>query len=204
MRIFSDHRWSLPIYPKTGCELGLRLWWQWGNDITHVLEMHTWLAWWSEAVTRALSVSSAAACPWWTSCSWCQSSWGPCTAESRRSSVGVPRPLPARPNSVHPAATRQHTFHVHPLPARPKLVHPTATRQHTYHVHPLPAWPNSVHPAATRQHTAYHVTWLAVWHSGSVNHHTNEVGRQEGHLACKKTEWWDVGVVVWDEVQTCI
>jgi len=24
------------------------------------------------------------------------------------------------------------------------------------------------------------------------------VGRQEGHLACKKTEWWDVGVVVWD------
>jgi len=28
------------------------------------------------------------------------------------------------------------------------------------------------------------------------------VGRQEGHPACKKTEWWDVGVVVWDEVQT--
>ena len=22
------------------------------------------------------------------------------------------------------------------------------------------------------------------------------VGRQEGHPACKKTEWWDVGVVV--------
>jgi len=30
------------------------------------------------------------------------------------------------------------------------------------------------------------------------------VGWQEGHLACKKTEWWDVGVVIWDEVQTCI
>jgi len=30
------------------------------------------------------------------------------------------------------------------------------------------------------------------------------VGRQEGHPACKKTEWWDVGVVVLDEVQTCI
>ena len=30
------------------------------------------------------------------------------------------------------------------------------------------------------------------------------VGRQEGHPACKKTEWWDVGVVVWDRVQTCI
>jgi len=29
------------------------------------------------------------------------------------------------------------------------------------------------------------------------------VGRQEVHPACKKTEWWDVGVVVWDEVQTC-
>jgi len=27
---------------------------------------------------------------------------------------------------------------------------------------------------------------------------------QEGHPACKKTEWWDVGVVVWDGVQTCI
>jgi len=26
----------------------------------------------------------------------------------------------------------------------------------------------------------------------------------EGHPACKKPEWWDVGVVVWDEVQTCI
>jgi len=24
------------------------------------------------------------------------------------------------------------------------------------------------------------------------------VGRQEGHPACKKTEWWDVGMVVWD------
>jgi len=22
------------------------------------------------------------------------------------------------------------------------------------------------------------------------------VGRQEGHLACKKTEWWDSGVVI--------
>ena len=31
----------------------------------------------------------------------------------------------------------------------------------------------------------------------------NVSGRQEGHPACKKTEWWDVGVVVW-EVQTCI
>jgi len=30
------------------------------------------------------------------------------------------------------------------------------------------------------------------------------VGRQEGHPACKKLEWWDFGVVVWDEVQTCI
>jgi len=28
------------------------------------------------------------------------------------------------------------------------------------------------------------------------------VGRQEAHPACKKTEWWDVGMVVWDEVQT--
>jgi len=28
------------------------------------------------------------------------------------------------------------------------------------------------------------------------------VWRQEGHPACKKLEWWDVGVVVWDEMQT--
>jgi len=30
------------------------------------------------------------------------------------------------------------------------------------------------------------------------------VGRQEGHLACKKTEWWDVGMVICSEVQICI
>jgi len=50
------------------------------------------------------------------------------------------------------------------------------------------------------------------------------VGRQEGHLACKKQDWWGTGVViclergavknkiggvlawlsVWSEVQTCI
>jgi len=34
------------------------------------------------------------------------------------------------------------------------------------------------------------------------------VGRQEGHPACKKTEWWGAGMVnwlsVWSEVQTCI
>jgi len=30
------------------------------------------------------------------------------------------------------------------------------------------------------------------------------VGCQEGHLACKKLEWWTVGLSVWSEVQTCI
>ena len=25
------------------------------------------------------------------------------------------------------------------------------------------------------------------------------VGRQEGHPACKKTEWWGAGVVIWLE-----
>ena len=29
------------------------------------------------------------------------------------------------------------------------------------------------------------------------------VGWQEGHPVCK-TEWWDVGVVIWGEVQICI
>ena len=30
------------------------------------------------------------------------------------------------------------------------------------------------------------------------------VGRQEGHLACKKTEWWGAWLSVWSKVQTCI
>jgi len=31
------------------------------------------------------------------------------------------------------------------------------------------------------------------------------VGRQEGHPACKKTEWWVLAwLSVWSEVQTCI
>jgi len=31
------------------------------------------------------------------------------------------------------------------------------------------------------------------------------LGRQEGHPACKKTEWWVlVWLSVWSEVQTCI
>jgi len=30
------------------------------------------------------------------------------------------------------------------------------------------------------------------------------IGRQEGHLACKNSEWWGAGVVIWSEVQTCI
>jgi len=30
-------------------------------------------------------------------------------------------------------------------------------------------------------------------------------GRQEGHPECKKLSGgWDAGIVVWDEVQTCI
>jgi len=30
------------------------------------------------------------------------------------------------------------------------------------------------------------------------------LGVRKGIRPVKKTEWWDVGVVVWDEVQTCI
>jgi len=29
------------------------------------------------------------------------------------------------------------------------------------------------------------------------------VGRQEGHPACKKTEWWDVGDLVWLSGMRC-
>jgi len=32
--------------------------------------------------------------------------------------------------------------------------------------------------------------------SGTFSALTLLVGRQEGHLACKKTEWWDAGVVI--------
>jgi len=30
------------------------------------------------------------------------------------------------------------------------------------------------------------------------------VGQQERHPACKKTEWWVGGMIVWSEAQTCI
>jgi len=43
-----------------------------------------------------------------------------------------------------------------------------------------------------------------VWCKISFSALTLLVGRQEGHPAYKKNEWWVVGVVVWDEVQTCI
>jgi len=32
--------------------------------------------------------------------------------------------------------------------------------------------------------------------SGTFSALTLLVGRQEGHPACKKTEWWDAGVVI--------
>jgi len=45
---------------------------------------------------------------------------------------------------------------------------------------------------------------IACWQNFAFSALMLLVGRQEGHPACKKTEWWDVGVVVWDKVQTCI
>jgi len=30
------------------------------------------------------------------------------------------------------------------------------------------------------------------------------VWRQEEHPACKKTEWWGAGMIIWSEVQICI
>jgi len=44
-------------------------------------------------------------------------------------------------------------------------------------------------------------SWLLNWLVYFVIFHTFSaltllVGRQEGHLACKKTEWWDAGVVM--------
>ena len=57
-------------------------------------------------------------------------------------------------------------------------------------------------PTHARTHTLYSLL-DCVWVPFSAL--TLLVGRQEGHTACKKLEWWDVGVVVWDfEVQTCI
>ena len=43
---------------------------------------------------------------------------------------------------------------------------------------------------------------LTFWEMHAFSALTLLVGRQEGHPACKKLEWWDFGVVVWDEVQT--
>jgi len=40
---------------------------------------------------------------------------------------------------------------------------------------------------------------------GAFNALTLLVGRQEGHPACKKTEWWVLAwLSVWSKVQTCI
>jgi len=47
-------------------------------------------------------------------------------------------------------------------------------------------------------------TNLFILQNSSFSALTLLVGWQEGHPACKKTEWWDVGVVIWVEVQTCI
>ena len=30
------------------------------------------------------------------------------------------------------------------------------------------------------------------------------VGWQEGHTACKNSEWWGAGVVIWSEVHYCV
>jgi len=38
---------------------------------------------------------------------------------------------------------------------------------------------------------AFSVLMLLVW-------------RQEEHPACKKTEWWGAGMIIWSEVQICI
>jgi len=45
------------------------------------------------------------------------------------------------------------------------------------------------------------LTWsVIIWHIAAVKRHfsalTLLVWRQEGHLACKKTEWWGAGVVI--------
>jgi len=50
----------------------------------------------------------------------------------------------------------------------------------------------------------YYYKICALFISKAFSALTLLVGRQEGHPACKKAEWWDVGVVVWDGVQTCI
>jgi len=41
-----------------------------------------------------------------------------------------------------------------------------------------------------------HTIWVSL-HSFSAL--TLLVGQQEGHLACKKTEWWGTGIVIWLE-----
>jgi len=55
-------------------------------------------AWWSEAGTTAPWESSAAVFPWWEGGDWCWRQSGTCTATSRHSSAGAPRPRPTLPS----------------------------------------------------------------------------------------------------------
>ena len=52
---------------------------------------------------------------------------------------------------------------------------------------------------------AKHCSTPYLWSEDAFSALTLLVGRQEGHPACKKTEWWVlVWLSVWSEVQTCI
>jgi len=57
-------------------------------------------------------------------------------------------------------------------------------------------------------HCHYCSNWLLFLHySCAFSVLTLLVGQQEGHPACKKTEWWDAGMVMWlgrGEMQICI
>jgi len=56
--------------------------------------------------------------------------------------------------------------------------------------------------SGSSDNTIRSVSLTLQWHTVSAL--TVLVGQQEGHLACKKTEWWGVGVVVWSSVKTCV
>ena len=49
--------------------------------------------------------------------------------------------------------------------------------------------------AFSRRHTRFYHYLYAIWHC-AFSALTLLVGRQEGHLACKKTEWWGAGMVI--------
>jgi len=60
--------------------------------------------------------------------------------------------------------------------------------------------------AGTRKVKPLWISWSKTMSSSGISYSALRllVGWQEGHPACKKTEWWSAGVVIWGKVEICI